>query len=171
MRNLTNKSTLMESHMKKLRTIANAIGVATLALLPAFNAQAENTSGIHPAGAYMGQLSMAITEKTQDIQDRNRVRGYSQVLDAVLAKGASPDLQYFQVGSKDGKTRSFDSFIGPNYDIVSVCVEANGRPLGAWNIHAKGITPTPVGSSCLEFGQNIVRHYKSLGVKFVKAPM
>lgn len=67
-RPLVNKPTLMEGNMKKLGTTANAIGVAALAILPSFNAQAENTSGIHPAGAYMGELSTAIVQVTQDVE-------------------------------------------------------------------------------------------------------
>lgn len=97
--------------MKKLGTIANAIGVAALAILPSFNAQAENTSGIHPARAYMGELSTAIVQVTQDVDDGARVGQFSQKLDSILAQGAIPVGQAFGIGNPDG-SRTLYGFVG-----------------------------------------------------------
>jgi hypothetical protein len=153
--------------MNKLVTITNAIGIAALVLLPAFNAQAKNTSGIEPR-SYLPQLAIATLQATNVARNSDYVAGFVSDMDEVLKRGPSPDLLYVQTSYKDGT--EYYGFIEPNYKNVSVCVTDKNGLVGAWNIHPNGITPIPLnGQDCFTWGRGIVAAYKAQGVKFVGA--
>lgn len=59
----------------------------------------------------MGELSTAIVQVTQDVDDGARVGQFSQKLDSILAQGAIPVGQAFGIGNPDG-SRTLYGFVG-----------------------------------------------------------